>query len=232
MLPDLVSNLEDKYIVGIASTSNCSVAIEDNGRVWIWGTLLFDRCRSHKEALKIEQLRFPEDKRCVVIKRAFGAETSMGFLDDTGILWVAGSNGCGQLGVNPCEGDEYVHANLSEPRQHLLCEKEKFTPNWLCKKVKKFAPGGQHGLLLTSDGDVYSSGCVYDGRLGHGKVEGKIKFQYRPLVIERLLQSRSECVLKSNDVVTDVACGYAHSLAINKKGQSGRSSETAKAHEG
>lgn len=204
MLPGLVVDLENKHIVDIASTSNCSVAVEDTGNVWVWGTHLFNCSRRRDEALKIEQLKLPTG---VVIKQAFGAETSLSLLDKDNMLWVVGSNGCGQLGLNPDEGENYAQANLNEPLQHPLGQ-----------KVSKFTPGGQHGLLLTSGGEVYSSGCVYDGRLGHGKAKGKAKYEYCPTLIRHLQKDSDDSVLEEDDEVTDVACGYAHSLAITKKG--------------
>lgn len=188
-----------KNIVSIACTNNASIVVEDTGRVKMWGTLLFDRDRSKKEALIMEDVPFPKGIRIV---KVFGYETSAGALDSSDSLWVMGSNGCGQLGFDPAES-----LNVDKPKRHPVQV-----------PVSKFSPGGQHSLLLTKDGQVYSSGCVYDGRLGHGN-EDKLKHVFKPRPISRLMPGCPDSILEPNDIVVDIASGYAHSMAVTKLGR-------------
>jgi alpha-tubulin suppressor-like RCC1 family protein len=68
--------------------------------------------------------------------------------------------------------------------------------------VKQVAAGYAHSMVLTSDGDVFTWGCGYCGRLGHGNTD------------RQLVPKRVEGLTN----VTDIAAGVIHSVAVGEGG--------------
>ncbi|XP_072032232.1 LOW QUALITY PROTEIN: RCC1 domain-containing protein 1-like [Amphiura filiformis] len=73
-----------------------------------------------------------------------------------------------------------------------------FTPSIICKQV---SCGKEHGLLLSTDGQVYSFGLGSRGQLGHGVTDR----QLQPKLIEAI-----EAVSMAN-----ISCGGWHSAAVS-----------------
>ena len=72
------------------------------------------------------------------------------------------------------------------------------------KRVLAVAAGWSHSLALTADGAVWSWGCGYQGRLGHGDQQS----QLLPKKVETLAGQR----------VVAVSAGSSHSLALTADG--------------
>ena len=70
--------------------------------------------------------------------------------------------------------------------------------------ILNVAAGGNHSLFLTNEGQVYSSGCGDDGRLGHGDKETQLV----PKLVVALEGRR----------IVQVAAGGNHSLFLAKEG--------------
>jgi alpha-tubulin suppressor-like RCC1 family protein len=72
------------------------------------------------------------------------------------------------------------------------------------QKIKKFVSGVEHLLILTTNGDVFSSGCGLRGALGHGDVNS----HEIPLQIEALAGLK----------IVDISAGSFHSAAVSSFG--------------
>ena len=72
--------------------------------------------------------------------------------------------------------------------------------------VRQLAVGGDHALLLSERGDVFSFGVGSRGQLGHGDIEDR--------------QSREPCLIEALAGVTvaGIACGKWHSVALSAAG--------------
>eukprot|EP00164_Ancoracysta_twista_P000517 GFYU01000691.1.p1 GENE.GFYU01000691.1~~GFYU01000691.1.p1 ORF type:complete len:497 (+),score=83.72 GFYU01000691.1:141-1631(+) len=80
-------------------------------------------------------------------------------ISDDGLLYTWGWGGYGQLG----------HGETRDlPIPHLVDEMAR------CK-VKEIACGGTHNVALSDGGDVYTWGCGWGGRLGHGDTKDHFK---------------------------------------------------------
>ena len=68
--------------------------------------------------------------------------------------------------------------------------------------------GGDHSLVLTSNGDVLSCGSVIYGQLGRKNKAGQASNVYYSLSFQKI-EDLSE--------ITRIKCGYYHSLCIDIK---------------
>ena len=101
-------------------------------------------------------------------------------------LYMFGKNSygqCGEIGVNYVTSPSKVRIN-----------------NQI--KIKKVSLGGEHSLILTSNGQVYSFGLNYFGQLGLGNNENCSE----PSLIN----------FPNDDNIIDVAAGAQHSLFLNE----------------
>ena len=108
------------------------------------------------------------------------------------------------------DGEIYTWGNGSNGRLGHGNQTHRSTPKRVeglaGKKAKHVACGGYHTLVCTEDGRVYSFGRGSYGQLGHGNCEGKLI----PTLIQQVpLESKS---------ITQVACGYSHSLVLTSEG--------------
>ncbi|GAB1209864.1 hypothetical protein APSETT445_008652 [Aspergillus pseudonomiae] len=93
-------------------------------------------------------------------------------------LFAFGSNGSGQLGIGHDEDVSIPTRCLFEATElDVLQSTEGISTNYL----RRIAAGGNHTLLLFSDGAVYTAGCNEDGRCG---VEpGDVLTRFRRVVV-------------------------------------------------
>ena len=114
---------------------------------------------------------------------AAGAYHSMALKTD-GTLWTFGDNSCGQLGFETNSGTGNANP----------------VPTQVMADVIAIAAGSFHSMALTSDGDLWTFGCNFEGELGTHTNSGNRLPNATPL-----------------DVMSDVgviAAGAFHSLAL------------------
>lgn len=127
-------------------------------------------------------------------------------LDGTVYAW--GASACGQLGLNgnesmPRDSEGYPYQPVPVPIKLISAT-----------KIKEVSCGDAHTIALTVDGKLFSWGGAGCGQLGHQDIPNMPKdadncpFQPLPRLIESL----------KTLVVTNIACGKAHSLAIDSTG--------------
>eukprot|EP00457_Paulinella_chromatophora_P000312 gb/GEZN01000312.1/.p1 GENE.gb/GEZN01000312.1/~~gb/GEZN01000312.1/.p1 ORF type:complete len:1435 (-),score=155.12 gb/GEZN01000312.1/:665-4969(-) len=142
-------------------------------------------------------MRVKDAERLGLAKGSAGMKHSL-LLSRNGIVYVAGSNHRGQLGI-PQEHAAFQMelATLSELPKNLL-------PARAC--VSEVAAGSRHSLLLLQDGFVYGTGDNTAGQIGLGRPSRHEHMYWKP---ERL----SLC-----DIV-QISAGAQHSGAVNSHNQ-------------
>lgn len=88
-------------------------------------------------------------------------------------LYAFGSNGSGQLGIGHDEDVSIPTRCLFEASEpEVLVSNEGNSTN----SIRRIAAGGNHTLLLFSDGALYAAGCNDDGRCGAEPGDSLMKF--------------------------------------------------------
>jgi alpha-tubulin suppressor-like RCC1 family protein len=116
----------------------------------------------------------------------------------TGQLYAFGSNYSGQLGNTTNGGTEEPN-----PTPALISLPGASGP------VVQIAAGADHSLAVTSTGQLYAFGLNEFGQLGSATNNGTMNPNPTPTLV----------TLPTSDPVTQVAAGYAHSLALTSSGQ-------------
>ncbi|CAJ0922686.1 unnamed protein product, partial [Mesorhabditis belari] len=124
-----------------------------------------------------------------IIQIACGGHHSAA-LSDRGELFCWGLNSSGQLGIGSM-------INQDSPKSVHLHD----------RFIKEVACGHNFTLALTEAGDVYAWGYNENGQIGCGNVSN----QCTPVIVETLTSAKV--------VISQIACGYAHSLALCDEGK-------------
>jgi alpha-tubulin suppressor-like RCC1 family protein len=158
--PVQVSALAAEFIVDIAAGNSHVLALTRDGRVLAWGGNRDGQLG--QGPLSPNPINIPSPvlvtglggKRIV----ALGTSNFSSFaITDTSELLAWGENDFGQLGIGSFDNDQPTPVTVA-----------------LAPAVQPVAVAGgsRHAYLLTRDGDVFSWGCVGEGQLGNGRVEG------------------------------------------------------------
>jgi alpha-tubulin suppressor-like RCC1 family protein len=133
-----------------------------------------------------------------VSKVGSGGDYSLA-LTSSGQLYAFGENYYGQLGSATNRG-----TSNPNPTPALVSLPGASGP------VNQFAAGGEHSLALTSSGQLYAFGRNYYGQLGKATNSGTENANPTPALV---------ALPGASGPVTQVAAGYAHSLALTSSGQ-------------
>ena len=133
-----------------------------------------------------------------VSKVGSGGDYSLA-LTSSGQLYAFGENYYGQLGSATNSG-----TSNPNPTPALVSLPGASGP------VNQFAAGGEHSLALTSSGQLYAFGRNYYGQLGKATNSGTENANPTPTLV---------ALPGASGPVTQVAAGYAHSLALTSSGQ-------------
>jgi alpha-tubulin suppressor-like RCC1 family protein len=155
-LPTEIESLSSHQIKKLASMSTFSLALSDEGDVFLWGTggaLSLSLSPSLSLSLlpqKLEAL----PARTHVVDIACGLGHSL-FLAQTGVVFVWGSGSNGRLGLGDTS-DRSTACVLTSLLQERICAV-------VC--------GASHSLCLTKQGSIYSWGKNSAGQCGSGHCE-------------------------------------------------------------
>lgn len=108
-----------------------------------------------------------------------------------GTFYVWGDNSTGHLGYTLPSTFYIPPTNLGIINTHIV----------------KACPGGVHILLLSSEGDIYSWGSGYSGRLGNGGEDASTFPEPIPFFKQR------------NIKIKDIACSGGHNIALSQDGR-------------
>lgn len=180
--------------VSVAAGKSHFVVLDYEGQVYTFGDDV-DGCCGHGDAFantRIESPRIVEGLKGIPCKQVSAGGKHTVALSDSGRVFTWGSCTNSRLG----NGTEN---NQTSPRPINRLENE---------EVVQIAAGGNHTLLLTEYGSVYSFGCGYKNQLGHGPLP------------ENEIEPRKIMSLVENEVhVVAVAAGDENSAAIDSLGQ-------------
>ncbi|KAF9893883.1 hypothetical protein FE257_010053 [Aspergillus nanangensis] len=104
-------------------------------------------------------------------------------------LFAFGSNGSGQLGIGHVD-------DVSEPTRCVFEEEEPNPTSQSGKTIVRVAAGGNHTLVLHSDGAVYAAGCNEDRRCGASfSSDAQVRFR-RLIIVEDEVSGQTYRVFK------------------------------------
>ena len=184
-------------VTAIAAGGKHTVALKADGTVWACGynksaqlgndstydSSIFVRMHDRTSYISNAKAIAAGDLHTVVLK-------------EDGSVWACGSNTRGQLGVGSSDPTYY---NLTQTKQEG-------TPGAypLIADVTAIAAGGNHTVVLKSDGTVWACGQNSYGQLGIGSTTSKSAF-----------------VQTGKDItdVTAIAAGGSHTLLLTSEGQ-------------
>ena len=106
-----------------------------------------------------QNLKYENNEKIIIIDVKCGGEHSL-FLSSNNYLYACGHGYLGQLGL----GND---KNINSPLIVL---------SLMNKKIIEIAAGWSHSLVLTSEGNIYSTGCNKYGELGIGKKNNKYNY--------------------------------------------------------
>ena len=192
--------LSEKNIVQISAGYGHTVALDEEGRVYIWGFNYYGQlgdgtttnsplpiCISDKEN---------ELKGKKIISISAGIFHTVA-LDEEGKVYTWGHNGNGQLGDGTTE-ESNVPICISNKENELKG-----------KKIISISAGGVHTVAIDEEGKVYTWGYNEFGQPGDGTTTNSVL----PICI-----SDKENELKGKRIV-DISAGGAHTVALDEEGK-------------
>lgn len=145
---------EGTTIISVAAGNYTSVALDSDGKVWVWGYNYYGQLGNgtadslkHSEPKQVEGLT-------KIVKIAAGGDQILA-LDVDGCVHSWGKNTTGSLGIG-------VTTDVFKPS---------YVKN--VSNVIDIAVGDSHAMILTAEGDVYTTGKNQEGQLGDG---GEVKY--------------------------------------------------------
>lgn len=216
--PILVKLLKDIKVKEVACGDAHTLALSQDGQIFSWGgagcgQLGHSNIASMpRDADSCPYQPFPKLidslKNNFIIHIACGKAHSLA-IDTNNALYTWGAGACGQLGVQeihvlPVDDDGYPFQPVPKVLNTLKG-----------KEIITGACGDVHSVILTKQGEVYSFGGGSFGQLGLGSVSkmpldsDSYPFMPIPTKIESL----------GNIVITKLACGDSHTMAIDNEGK-------------
>ena len=198
--------LSGKNIVQISAGISHTVALDEEGRVYIWGNNEYGYgqlgdgtttnstlpiCISDKE----NELK---GKRIVDISAGYRHTVA---IDEEGKVYTWGDNYYEQLG-DGTETNSLVPICISDKDNELKG-----------KKIINISAGGDHTVALDEEGKVYTWGGNYDGQLGDGTFDRSTK----PICIsdkENKLKGKKTVNISANENITVVIDSEGYMLII------------------
>ena len=185
-------DIGNKLIVAIACGYHHSIALDNFGKIYIWGQAVGDDNANLNLPKDISSKGSILDKAIVAITAGIGYTVA---LDSTGTVHVWGVNGNGELGT----GDTI---SMLEPVS--LSGKGSFYN----KQIIAIASSLHHCIALDNNGAVHTWGANQIGQLGTGNQNA---------YLEPVLISNTETILYDKTIVA-VSAGAGHSIAVDNTG--------------
>ena len=163
-IPELVKGIETETIIQIAVGHSFSAALNNHGKVFVWGTLGKDIEFTEPSVI------MKADNGTKIVKIATG-ENFILMLADDGRVYSMGRNRYGQLGIG----------NNSSHSKPVQIERLEGIP------ITNIACGESHSIAVSASGFVFSFGRNNSGQLGHDNN----KSRYYPVKISQLDGSKA-----------------------------------------
>jgi len=196
-LPRLIYKLSDYNIKKIFCGNEHSFAINENNNLFSWGNNSNGQC-----GIEIK----PTVKNPQKIKFENKEEIIMCSANLTSSLILTKNNNLYSCGTN------YMSNN--DDAKPILIETKNFLKNPETEKITKIQSGENFHILLSSLGNVYSYGNVFNGQLGLDiKIFNNIEES------SQIIQTPQKITFLNNEIITDISSGSHHSFAINCKNE-------------
>lgn len=194
---DISKNFGGAKVVKISAGQSHSLAVDDTGNVWAWGSNSGGQVANNNigenEIEPIPQNISSYFEGVKVIEISAGGFHSLA-LDDRGRVWAWGYNGDNQLGTGNNE-EEPVPQDISEKFGGV--------------NIVQISAGEFHSLALDNSGAVWSWGSNTHGELGNGK-GGRHETESTPQNISSMFAGSS---------IIKVFAGDNHSIALDSNGE-------------
>ncbi|REE98542.1 hypothetical protein [Thermomonospora umbrina] len=172
-------------VVAVAANEAYSLALKSDGTVWAWGFNSSGQLGDGTTTTRTTPVQVSGLSGVVNISAGYGHAVAV---KSDGTVWAWGANGSGQL------GDGTTNSRRTPVQVSNLTDAST-SPGAL-------AAGGNHSLVLKTDGTVVAFGSGGDGRLGNGGTAGSSV----PVAVQNLT------------AVTAVSAGWRHSAATRADG--------------
>ena len=189
--------LSGKTITAIAGGASHSLALDDEGKVYAWGSNSDGQLGNNSTTqslipVAVDTSGVLSGKTITAI--AAGAYCSLA-LDDEGKVYAWGSNSDGQLGNN-------------STTKSLIPVAVDVSGVLSGKTITAIAAGGWNVLALSTEGKVYAWGFNYYGQLGNNSTSQSLVPV--PVYTSGVLSGKT---------ITKISAGIYHSLALSADGQ-------------
>jgi alpha-tubulin suppressor-like RCC1 family protein len=198
-VPILLDDSRIGRVTAIEAGTYYSLLLNDQGQVFSFGSGSSGKLgHGDNNDRNVPTLIFPSQGQIMSISAGGGHSF---LLDARGRYYGFGSSSMGQLGNGVYERDLRRGLTLIHPDRNVPT----WTPVPKLFKVVAISAGYSHTLFLNSQGQAFSCGYGFMGRLGLGDN----KDQSQPVLLES----------PELGTIIDVAAGSAHSLILNSQGQ-------------
>ncbi len=139
-------------VTQIAAGVYHTVALDDEGNVWTWGSNRNGQLGDGTTEYKSKPVAVSKETGLVKVTQIAAGVYHTVALDDEGNVWTWGDNYFGQLGDD-------TRQNEKKPKKTTL------------EKVKKIAAGYDHTAVIDEEGNVWTWGYNLYGQLGDGTLD-------------------------------------------------------------
>ena len=240
-VPRLAQALAGQVMVQVTCGSYHTAAVASNGDLFTWGGGLYGKLGHGNEVGHATPKRVQGLVGQAVSQIACGSRHTA-IVTSTGALYTWGDKENGVTGHGEIEGHQYTPrllerlanqrvaqisacgfhtALVTEDRQlysfgegkfgrlghssERNCHTPQLVESMVGKRPCQVSCGGFHSAVVTEDGHLYTFGGGEHGQLGHNDRVNKLK----PTLVEAL----------EGIFVTQVTCGWSHSVALTSKGR-------------
>lgn len=212
-VPTVVQSLAKKRVISIATGYAYATALTEDHEVYFWGNNNHGQSGlGHKffgaSFRKIESPALVESLQGKRIVQLGCGSFFVVALSADGSLYSWGLIDCLGLGTlddvcERCTPDQVAESISKDKRVVLLTPKRINVPT--DHKIVRINAGQWHSCAINSEGELFTWGVGFQGRLGHGDKE--------PSLVPRKVGGDLE-----GHKVVDVACGSFHTVALTNKG--------------
>ncbi len=216
-LPIKISSLLNKKIIQISCGDYHSVALSNDHQVFSWGGggVSYNRGQcGHGDLKDVEipkKIDFFKGKK--VVKIVCGGYHTMVVLEDN-LLYGFGKGSYGQCGYGAAEDTHtpklvkfsrnciaFEQGNISRLNDTSQTDLKEYKSPIVIKDVKC---GGEHTIVLSANGRIYTFGHGYTGQLGLGTTKNYDK----PTLVRSLIKKK----------INQIAAGWSHSMVLTSEG--------------
>nr|XP_017211386.1 probable E3 ubiquitin-protein ligase HERC4 [Danio rerio] len=180
MIP--LKGLENRQVIQIACGDQHSMALTNDGQLFVWGENALGQLGLRKEQAGTQSPRHLQSLCGIPVAQISAGGNHSFVLSLSGVVFGWGGNSAGQLGLGDTT-DRFVPTVVNSLKR---------------KKIVSISCGGEHTAALAKGGTVFTFGSGGFGQLGHNS----FKDEHHPRLVAELWGSK----------VSQVTCGRNHTL--------------------